>query len=358
MAQKLSRGPDVAAITCDAEPPPVEAKRPAKHGFLFSPSTDLLFVANAYWPLLLWVDFVGGVSVHESLLFWQIYFLTAPHRWITLLLVATDRQRTGDRRLTFALLAIGILAACLCLRFGTGSLLCLGAIDYIWNAWHFSAQHHGIFRIYQRKMATHPSLSSLRIEKAIFRAFLLYVIARVAGLGWTEGPFSGFPWVASLDWLWLIVPAFFVLRQLLHAWREPRADLGMLAYVASVMTLFSSMLIAAHLEKGQLVIQLALVSAVFHSIEYMSIVTWSTRTSKRQSQPSMFARLARIWLLFLAIFVIVIGAGNYLLSRGMFDLWVTINLIVAFCHYCFDGMIWKAPKPRPLPLANSLGATK
>ncbi len=337
--------------------------QPVGRGFLFSPAIDLLFIANLYWPLLLFVDFFGGVSMHESLLFWQIYFITAPHRWITLLLVATDRQRTGGRGLTFAMLAIGILVACLCLKFGTGSLLCLGVIDYIWNAWHFSSQHHGIFRIYQRKSPTltDPALTSparLRMEKVVFRVFLLYVIARVAGWGWTEGPFSGSQWVAGLDWFWLAIPIFFIMRQAVRTMRDPDTAVAAMAYLTSVMTLFSAMLMAAHFEKSQLVIQLALASAVFHSLEYMSIVSWATRSAKPQSATNMFARLARIWVLFLAIFVIVIGAGNYLLSRGMFDLWVLINLVVAFWHYCFDGMIWKSPKPKPAATMTSLGVAK
>src|SRR6056297_3627813 len=158
-----------------------EASVSARQGFLFSPTIDLLFIANLFWPLLLIVDVVGGATTHESLLFWQIYFITAPHRWITLILVAFDREKTAHRGATFASLAIGILLVCLCLQFGTGSLLCLGVIDYIWNAWHFSAQHHGIFRIYERKGGGGGGPAWPRLEKTAFRAYLLFVIASGGG---------------------------------------------------------------------------------------------------------------------------------------------------------------------------------
>lgn len=313
-------------------------------GFLFSPTIDLLFIANLFWPLLLLVDVLAGVTTHESLIFWQIYFITAPHRWITLVLVTLDHEKTADRRFTLAALAIGILLVCLCLRFGTGSLLCLGVIDYVWNAWHFSSQHHGIFRIYERKGKPNGGTRLVLLEKLLFRTFLLYVIARVAGWGWEEGPFAGSESIARFDWILLSLPLFFVIRQLVRWWREPTTSLGSVAYLVSVMTLFTSMLMAAHLEKSQLVIQLALASAVFHSIEYLSIVTWSMQRSRKAPASNIFAYLSTMWLFFLATFVVVIGAGNYLLSRGFFDLWVLINLIVAFWHYCFDGFIWKSRK--------------
>ena len=333
-------------------PQPVVPARAS--GFLLSPALDLLFIANLFWPLLLIVDVFGGVAAHESLIFWQIYFVTAPHRWITLVLVTTDGKKTANRRATLATLAVGILLACLCLRLGTGSLLCLGVVDYVWNAWHFASQHHGIFRIYERGNGSGRSSRARLAEKVIFRGFLLYTIARVAGWGWAEGPFAGSEVVAPLDWFWLAVPICLAARQSFRWLVSRTASSASTAYLMSVMTLFSAMLLAAHYQKSQLVIQLALASAVFHSLEYLAIVTWSARRSSTGSPSGAFAYLSRAWILFLAIFVIVIGAGNYLLSRGYFDLWVLVNLVVAFWHYGFDGIIWKAPK-RPAAATSAAG---
>ncbi|EMI16004.1 putative membrane protein [Rhodopirellula maiorica SM1] len=331
---------------------------PSRSGFLFSPAIDLFFIANAFWPLLLLVDRLGGIATHQSLLFWQIYFVTAPHRWITLILVTVDHHKGIDRRRQFLAFGTAILIACLCLKMGTGSLLCLGVIDYIWNAWHFASQHHGVFRIYQRKskstnssgtsgptrFATTKPLAAT-LEKAVFRCFMLYVIARVAGWGWSEGPFDGFQWVSSLDWGVLVVPVAFAGRQCFQYAVARTVSLASVAYLTSVMTLFASLLLASHFENNQWVVQLALASAIFHSLEYMSIVTWSMSGSRGSSQANALARLSKMWLLFLVIFVVVIGLGNYLLSRGYFELWVFVNIVVAFWHYCFDGMIWKSRKP-------------
>lgn len=331
---------------------------PVRSGFLFSPAIDLFFIANAFWPLLLLVDRLGGIATHQSMLFWQIYFVTAPHRWITLILVTVDHHKGVDRRRQFLAFGTAILVACLCLKMGTGSLLCLGVIDYIWNAWHFASQHHGVFRIYQRKsksanssepagqsqsVASKPWAASL--EKAVFRCFMLYVIARVAGWGWSEGPFDGFGWVSSVDWFVLLIPVAFVGRQCFQYAVTGKASLASVAYLTSVMTLFASLLLASHYENNQWVVQLALASAIFHSLEYMSIVTWSMSGSRGSSKSNALASLSKMWLFFLIVFVVVIGLGNYLLSRGYFELWVFVNIVVAFWHYCFDGMIWKSRKP-------------
>ncbi|GAA5511144.1 hypothetical protein [Novipirellula caenicola] len=327
-------------------------------GFLFSPAIDLFFVANAFWPLLLLVDRLGGIATHQSLLFWQIYFVTAPHRWITLILVTVDHHKGVDRRRQFLAFGTAILVACLCLKMGTGSLLCLGVIDYIWNAWHFASQHHGVFRIYQRKSKLASSSESAghsrsaastpwaaSLEKAVFRCFMLYVIARVAGWGWSEGPFDGFEWVSSVDGFVLLIPVAFVGRQCFQYAVTAKASLASVAYLTSVMTLFAFLLLASHYENNQWVVQLALASAIFHSLEYMSIVTWSMSGSRGSSKSNALARLSKMWLFFLIVFVVVIGLGNYLLSRGYFELWVFVNIVVAFWHYCFDGMIWKSRKP-------------
>ncbi|KLU04041.1 putative transmembrane protein [Rhodopirellula islandica] len=364
------------------ETSPTVASANPQSGFLFSPLIDLIFIANLFWPLLVFVDVFGGTTTHEGLLFWQIYFITAPHRWITIVLVSVDHHKSQDRRWLFAALALAILTVCVGLQVGTGSLLCLGMIDYIWNAWHFSSQHHGIFRIYQRQSSA-PSKTKASdpfdrtassgagsdhsnplsqfmqskgalLQKLFFRGFLLYTIARVAGFGWPEGPFPSFSGVEFLDWGMLLIPAAFAISAMHRFAKLGNQTLASMLYLLSVMSLFAALLLAAHYQNSRLVIQLALASAIFHSMEYMSIVTWSMKKSGAKNANHPLARLSKIWMLFLVMFVLVIGLGNYLLSRGFFEVWVTINLVVAFWHYCFDGLLWKSPKRRvPSPSAGA-----
>jgi len=320
-------------------------------GFLVSRRFDLLFVANVLWPLVFAIDVWGTSDTHYRLLFWQIYFITTPHRWITLLLVLGDGKKTAGRRLRFLAWGAGLAAVCLSVRFGTGSLLCLGAIDYLWNAWHFAAQHHGIYRIYQKRSDTlqqpnssgvrpHAANSVIVLERWLFRGFILYVISRVAGLGWTIDVGSWSVVLEKIDVLVLLIPAGLVLRALTCLQTAAAKT-----YLFSVLTLFSSLLLAAHFQITALVLKLSLASAIFHAVEYLAIVSWSTQSAKNQTRSDVFGHLSRRWLLYLALFIAVIGAGNYLLSTQLRDLWILLNIVVAFWHYCFDGMIWKAPPP-------------
>lgn len=315
------------------------------NSFLLSPAIDLFFIINLTWPFIFLIDAVGGETVHGSMLFWQVYFVTAPHRWITLFLVMFDRQRTSGREKSFLVIGGLIVAACLSLKLGTSSLLCLGVIDYLWNAWHFASQHHGIFRLYQRKAHVNLSPTSALVEKFLFRGFLLYVIARVAGVGWEFSEYSPDWDLSQVDPVMAGIPLFLLVMAGIRT-RFARSSLPGLMYFASVSLMFLSLLYAAHLERRQLVIQLSLASAVFHSIEYMAIVMWSSTTPKYRERHDVMGNLARSWLSFLTFFILFLGVTNYLIAEGYEETWILINLIVAFLHYAFDGMIWKSRKKK------------
>src|SRR5262249_25772683 len=57
-------------------------------GWIVAPAFDLLLIANLSWPFLL----LPGLSTRTETAvdFWQVYFLSLPHRWLTLILVALD----------------------------------------------------------------------------------------------------------------------------------------------------------------------------------------------------------------------------------------------------------------------------
>ena len=136
--------PDSADTTCEPAAP-LKAT-----GWIVAPWIDLLFLANLAWPALLLLEGWGGLDAHDGLQFWQVYFVTTPHRWITLALVFVDRRQFVQRPLTYVGLACVVTVLCLTVRATTGTLTCLLAIDYAWNAWHFAAQHHGIYLSRQR----------------------------------------------------------------------------------------------------------------------------------------------------------------------------------------------------------------
>lgn len=331
----------MSAAAVSLEVPPATPRQAVPRGWLVGPAFDALFLANLAWPLILLVQLVGGFDAQDGLHFWQLYFITTPHRWITLPLVFLDRDRFRERPAAFLGVGGAIVAVCLGVRFTTGALTCLLTIDYLWNAWHFAAQHHGVYRIYGR-LSDPDRTAGLGWEKWLMRLFLLYVIVRVAGATWSypdlERSFQ------TADWAVAAVPLWLVTADLLRYRRE---GTGRVLYGASVCSLYLVLLWAAHTQRPGLVLMLATASALFHAIEYLALVGWAVqrRHGGRPSERNLLARVVPQWGLALAAFVVILGLGGWLLDQHLLEFWLTINVVVAFMHYAYDGMIWKHRRP-------------
>ena len=88
----------------------LEQEASTRRGWLLGPWLDLFLVANIAWPLLLLAQLDEGFQSRDGLQFWQVYFITTPHRWVTLLLVFLDRERFQARRGLFLAVAAGVVA--------------------------------------------------------------------------------------------------------------------------------------------------------------------------------------------------------------------------------------------------------
>lgn len=315
----------------------------ARTGWLFGPWIDLLLVSNCFWPLLVFlqhdIDFTGRAAVQ----FWQIYFITTPHRWSTLAVVLMDRQLLRNRRrflIGFTLLVIGIVVG---VRLGTGGLTCLLAIDYLWNAWHFAAQHHGIYRIYGR-LASRRTTLPIVVEKWLLRAFLLYVILRVAQV--SIRPSLALDLLNWMDWFMPLLPAI-VLGNALLSFR--RAGLGGLIYLVSVVGLFLALLTSVHVGNPALVLCLTTASAWFHASEYLTVIGWRLKRQAQTSGPDTNSDIVRWllsrWAVSLLVFMLILGSVGWMAEHNFLELWLLINVIAAFLHYGFDGVMWKRSSP-------------
>lgn len=310
--------------------------------WLLGPWLDTLFIANVAWPLLLLLQLGEGFSGREGVQFWQIYFLTTPHRWITLALVFLDREQFARRRATFLIIAATAILVCVSIRITTGALTCLLTIDYLWNAWHFASQHHGIYRIYTRRMpagslSASPTTLWLIVEKWTMRLFLLYIILRVAAAIWPYPQLERI--LQTTDWAVLAVPAWLLVREAVRAAFNP----GAMIYLASVSVLFTALLAAVHFNQPAMVLSLTTASAVFHATEYLALVTWAAKG--KQAAPvdrvGVLGYFLPRWGLTLGIFILVLGSSAWLLQRHLLQTWLLLNVIVAFLHYAYDGLIWR-----------------
>ena len=335
-----------APAVYEARSPELRVSQKAVSGWLLGPWYDALLIANVGWPLLLLLQWGEGFDGREGVQFWQIYFLTTPHRWITLGLVFFDRQRMRERGGLFLAIAAVVVVLCLGTQLTTGTLMCLLTIDYVWNAWHFASQHHGVYRIYSRLEVggddlvgiAHPTRGrGLVIEKWGMRLMLLYVILRVAGATWS------YPRVeqalARLDWVAIGAAAWLAVREVVQARRlAPRS-----LYLGSMLGLYVGLLLAVHFRQPGLVLSLATASAVFHATEYLALVTWSVR-KREGALPGgygLLSFLAGRWAVVLVVFVVVLGMGGWLMQLHLLKAWLTLNVIVAFLHYAYDGLLWR-----------------
>jgi hypothetical protein len=353
--------------------------RPVKP-WLFGPWVDLFFLANLAWPIVVLAAVFGaGLStwadspIVQSITFWQIYFISTPHRWITLSLVYLDEEKFQQRPAAFVGIGIFFILFVTAVVIKTNSTLLLVAIDYFWNAWHFAAQHSGISRIYARQ-ARPEEVSRGMWEKFLLRTFILFVIFRAGALACAptctdsadmEHPAlvrhtSFFTFGMSTEALQEWVVAFItqaerwmdaalitlpILLLAVEIYRFRPSCWGRLAYLASVITAYCVLLYAVHQRNTVLTLAVALSISLFHATEYLAIVSWAVIKKHSKSTQGAFAHLVPRWGLALGTFIAVLGLSGWLLGTHFANAWIVLTIAVSYLHYAYDGMIWKARKP-------------
>jgi hypothetical protein len=317
-------------------------------GWLVSPAFDLLFLANLGWLAI----FVPGVATRTDTAvdFWQVYFITLPHRWLTLVLVAADPDRRAGIQGRLAAAAGLALLLVVGLFVSTGTFVCLAMVDFVWNAWHFGAQHAGVLRMYSRKVGGGPDW----LERWGIRLFVTYVLFRTADwvAGWASDDPVGAGVLRVTDLGMLAMPAV-LLANTVCWWTRER--IGKAAYTASVCGLYTSLLLAVSFQVVSLVLVLTTAAALFHATEYLAVVTHYAWRRDTVGSAGAFRHMARHWLAFLAVYAVALGTVGTLLDRkgsGLYELWLGANLWAALTHYAFDGMIWKLRRPET---ARALG---
>ena len=312
---------------------------PPGRGWIVSPAFDLLFLANLGWLLLLVPGFTTRTDT--AIDFWQIYFLTLPHRWLTLVLVVTDRDRRDGKQRKLAMIAALAAVVVVGAYLGTGAFLCLAMFDYIWNSWHFASQHAGVLRMYSRKVGG----GSEWLERWGMRGFVTYTAIRAAGwaTGWVEADASSVPWLHAADLLVLLVPAALLATNLFGATRD---RLGKLAYLGSVCMLYTGFLLSMRLGWVGGIVAFAAAGSMFHAVEYLAIVTHYAHRRETVGSDGQFRTLARYWLVFLGLYILALGTSGCGCRTGQASrLLAGAQPVDGVRPYAFDGMIWKLRRP-------------
>jgi hypothetical protein len=90
-------------------PAAVSSGRPLKT-WLVGSWFDLFFVANVAWPVVVLTTLIASIDTTDPLNLFVVYFLSTPHRWITLVLVFCDSERFRKEPVKFGGLAVGLVA--------------------------------------------------------------------------------------------------------------------------------------------------------------------------------------------------------------------------------------------------------
>jgi hypothetical protein len=332
--------------------------------WLVSSWFDLVFVANLGWPiavvLYMWRSLestpTGSPGELDALVLFQVYFLSTPHRWITLVLVFCDSDRFWKEPAKFGGLTLGLLGLGVALVAVAGfvphaanSLMLLMMLDYVWNAWHFAAQHAGISRIYGRITRPEQTITHAEFEKMALRTLVLWVFFRFAVHMAIRSEYgAGLEWLgAVLPWLdpLALVPALILLVR--EAPALSAKTLGRFLYIGSVISIYAAQLVAIHFENTAWMVGLFFAGAVFHATEYLAICNWSVQKRTTGIWQYQVTRTG----LAVFVFMAVLGAANFFINEQSVYAWQLMTLLVSLLHYAYDGIIWKA-KPAPAkPLA-------
>jgi hypothetical protein len=225
--------------------------------------------------------------------------------------------------------------------------LCLLLVDYVWNSWHFAAQHAGILRMYARKSSdARPKLETWGLRSIVF-----YTSLRLAGwsTGWTEDWPVASGALTALD-IAMTLPVITLL--VLEFTRRPWTRSGKVAYLTSVAGLYLALLAAVALGRTTLILSLTTAAAAFHAIEYLAVVTHYAQRRRTQGSGGLFRAMAGSWSLILASYIVVPGLMANFADAFWPDFWIGINLWAAGLHYAYDGLIWKLRTPQTAAVLN------
>ena len=363
---KSSSNTNVAVLAAEpvqqqSKPQNTPAKKKTPSGWMFNPLYDGLFVACLVWPILALVTAkLFGNPLGEKLGFLIAYFLIMPHRWITLSLVFLDPVKFKQNARPFMYVATAIVGGVFITRASMGALTLLLAIDFVWNAWHFAAQHGGIARIYDR-MAHPDSGSTGMADKVVLRTLVLFAIFRMAA-GSLPSVDAGRAWLswipmvmeplAYLDWVVLALPLGLLAREAALFGSAGKAAAGRITYLTSLTALYGLMILGVRYGHTGLSVGCAAAATFFHSVEYLAIVTWYVKKNKSLQETKPFCYFIPRWAVALVTFMAACLLSAFMFKHRFLHAWVLLNVIVSFMHYAYDGMIWKRPKKKTAVAAH------
>lgn len=305
-------------------------------GWIVSPWFDVLLIANVFWVLALLPGYVSQQGT-PYVAFWTAYFIATPHRWMTISLAALDPDRRHGRGWLFVLMALGVAGLIAATWLISEDLRCLALFYALIVGWHFASQHAGILRMYSRKAGG----GRRWLETWPPRMFILYAALRLMP-GFDPLMRYFHLELGLIDWVVLAVP---VVMLAVECADGPHRRLPKLIYLSSICGLYASLILAAHYRAHVLSFALLAAATVFHSVEYLAVVTHYARRRQKLGSTGLFQKIARHWTTIFVWFLLSCGLIYSFGDRYLVTVWFTINLWASILHCGYDGLMWKLRDP-------------
>jgi hypothetical protein len=308
-----------------------------QRGWIVSPLFDICFFTNFYW-VLAFLPLYASADGTPYIQFWMAYFLATPHRWLTLVVAITDRDRRYGQTWLFVAIAIFFAALIGFTLWATGDFRSLFLFYTLFLGWHFAGQHVVILKIYSGK-----SVEGIRwMETWLPMVFIIYTNVRL--IAFFEHLFR-FQWLSILpivDVMMLAIPIVLLGTELASVSRQ---RLPKLLYMFSFLTMWSAVLWAAHLQRNVLCAVLLAAVTVYHSVEYLAMVSYYAWRRCEVGSDGLFRVMARNWTIVFAWYVI--GCGLlYSIGNAFFVVaCYAVNTWASLLHCAYDGIMWRVRDP-------------
>ncbi len=306
-------------------------------GWIVSPLFDLFFFTNFYW-VLAFLPLYASADGTPYIQFWMAYFLATPHRWLTLVVAATDRDRRYGKTWLFVVIAIFFAALIGFTLWSTGDFRSLFLFYSLFLGWHFAGQHVIILKIYSGK-----SEEGIRwMESWLPMVFIIYTNIRLVAF---FEPLLRFEWLNILSTIDVVMLAIPVILLGIELKSFSRRRLPKFLYLFSFLAMWSAVLWTAHLHRNVLCSVLLAAVTVYHSVEYLAMVSYYAWRRRETGSAGLFRAMARNWTVVFAWYVIGCGllysVGNAFFVVACY----AVNTWASLLHCAYDGLMWHVHDP-------------
>jgi hypothetical protein len=289
----------------------------------FRPAID-----NVFTPSIAWVALVAN----------QAHFAASTVRLYT---------KPGARRelrflsLGFPLVTLAVLSYAVARPEGLGATLT--ALYLTWSPYHYAAQAYGLALMYSYRSGCALSLREKQVVRAACLApFVVQFIAgRGFGLAWIlahTSPALDVPWLRAQAALWLTwVPVVLMVGLFAHMAIKRRVTLPLV----SLCTVLSNAVWLLWLTS----IDAFVYATVFHSIQYLAIVTiFHVKNQQQAGRGGWAFHAAGFYLRCVALGYLLfqlVPLGYFLFGFGLAESVLVVITIINLHHFIVDAYIWR-----------------